>query len=55
MQFIKLAVSTICCIGQAASMGAVLLAAGAKGKRFSLPHARVMISPATRGSAGAGG
>ena len=42
MQFIKPDVSTIC-VGQAASMGAVLLAAGAKGKRFCLPHARVMI------------
>ena len=42
MQFIKPAVSTIC-TGQAASMGAVLLAAGAKGKRYCLPHARVMI------------
>lgn len=42
MQFIKPDISTLC-IGQAASMGAVLLAAGAKGKRFSLPHARVMI------------
>jgi len=42
MQFIKPDVSTIC-IGQAASMGAVLLAAGAKGKRYCLPHARVMI------------
>jgi ATP-dependent Clp protease protease subunit len=42
MQFIKPDVSTIC-IGQAASMGAVLLAAGAAGKRFCLPHARVMI------------
>ena len=42
MQFIKPDVSTIC-TGQAASMGAVLLAAGAKGKRFCLPHARVMI------------
>ena len=42
MQFIKPNVSTIC-TGQAASMGAVLLAAGAKGKRFCLPHARVMI------------
>lgn len=42
MQFIKPDVSTLC-IGQAASMGAVLLAAGAKGKRFSLPHSRVMI------------
>lgn len=42
MQYVKPAVSTIC-IGQAASMGALLLAAGAKGKRFSLPHARIMI------------
>ena len=42
MQFIKPDVSTLC-IGQAASMGAVLLAAGAKDKRFSLPHSRVMI------------
>jgi ATP-dependent Clp protease protease subunit len=42
MQFIKPDVSTIC-VGQAASMGAVLLAAGQAGKRFALPHARVMI------------
>lgn len=42
MQFIKPNVSTIC-IGQAASMGAVLLAGGEKGKRFALPHSRVMI------------
>jgi ATP-dependent Clp protease protease subunit len=42
MQFIKPDVTTIC-TGQAASMGAVLLAAGAKGKRFCLPHSRVMI------------
>lgn len=42
MQYIKPNVSTIC-IGQAASMAAVLLAAGTKGKRFSLPHARMMI------------
>jgi ATP-dependent Clp protease protease subunit len=42
MQFIKPEVSTIC-VGQAASMGAVLLAGGTKGKRFSLPHARIMI------------
>lgn len=42
MQFIKPDVSTMC-IGQAASMGAVLLAAGAAGKRLALPHARVMI------------
>ena len=42
MNYIKSSVSTIC-IGQAASMGALLLAAGTKGKRFSLPHARIMI------------
>lgn len=42
MQFIKPQVSTMC-IGQAASMGALLLAAGAAGKRYSLPHSRVMI------------
>jgi ATP-dependent Clp protease protease subunit len=42
MNYIKSPVSTIC-IGQAASMGALLLASGTKGKRFSLPHARVMI------------
>jgi ATP-dependent Clp protease, protease subunit len=42
MQFVKPDVSTIC-IGQAASMGAVLLAGGTKGKRFALPHSRMMI------------
>ena len=42
MQFIKPDVSTLC-IGQAASMGALLLAGGAHGKRFCLPHSRVMI------------
>ena len=42
MQFIRPAVSTIC-VGQAASMGAVLLAGGEKGKRYALPHSRVMI------------
>ncbi len=42
MQFIKPDVSTVC-IGQAASMGALLLAGGAKGKRFCLPHARMMV------------
>jgi len=42
MQFIKPDVSTMC-IGQAASMGAILLAGGTKGKRYSLPHSRVMI------------
>jgi ATP-dependent Clp protease protease subunit len=42
MQFIKPDVSTMC-VGQAASMGAVLLAGGAKGKRYALPHSRSMI------------
>lgn len=42
MQFIKSDVSTMC-VGQAASMGAVLLAGGAKGKRYALPHSRMMI------------
>jgi ATP-dependent Clp protease, protease subunit len=42
MQFIKPAVSTLC-IGQAASMGALLLCAGAAGKRYCLPHSRIMI------------
>jgi ATP-dependent Clp protease protease subunit len=42
MQFIKPDVSTIC-IGQAASMGAILLTGGAKGKRYALPHSRIMI------------
>jgi len=42
MQYIRADVSTIC-IGQAASMGALLLTAGAKGKRYSLPHSKIMI------------
>ena len=42
MQFVKPDISTIC-VGQAASMGAVLLAGGTKGKRFCLPHSRIMI------------
>jgi len=42
MQYIKSDIATIC-IGQAASMGALLLAAGTKGKRYALPHARIMI------------
>jgi len=42
MQYIKPSVATIC-MGQAASMGALLLCAGAKGKRFALPHSRIMI------------
>jgi ATP-dependent Clp protease, protease subunit len=51
MQFIKPDVSTIC-IGQAASMGAVLLAGGARGKRFCLPHARMMIHQPHGGTQG---
>ncbi len=51
MNYIKAPVSTIC-IGQAASMGAVLLAAGEKGKRFALPHARIMIHQPSGGSRG---
>jgi len=42
MQYIKPDISTLC-MGQAASMGAVLLAAGAKGKRYALPHARILL------------
>ncbi len=49
MQFIRPDVSTLC-LGQAASMGAVLLAAGAQGKRLVLPHARVMIHQPLCGS-----
>ena len=51
MQFIKSKVSTIC-MGQAASMGAFLLAAGEPGKRFSLPHARIMIHQPLGGAQG---
>lgn len=51
MQFVQPDVSTIC-MGQAASMAALLLAAGAKGKRFSLPHARVMIHQPMGGAQG---
>jgi len=51
MNFIKCDVSTIC-IGQAASMGAFLLSAGAKGKRFSLPHSRIMIHQPLGGAQG---
>ncbi|HSR02730.1 MAG TPA: ATP-dependent Clp endopeptidase proteolytic subunit ClpP [Methylophilaceae bacterium] len=51
MQFIKPDVSTLC-IGQAASMGAFLLACGAKGKRFSLPNSRVMIHQPSGGFQG---
>lgn len=51
MQFIKPDVSTMC-IGQACSMGAFLLAAGAKGKRFALPNARAMIHQPSGGAQG---
>jgi ATP-dependent Clp protease protease subunit len=51
MQYIKPDVSTVC-VGQAASMGALLLAAGAKGKRFSLPNARIMIHQPLGGAQG---
>ncbi|MBI5374113.1 MAG: ATP-dependent Clp endopeptidase proteolytic subunit ClpP [Candidatus Schekmanbacteria bacterium] len=51
MQYIKCPVSTIC-MGQAASMAAVLLAAGEKGKRFALPNARIMIHQPLGGSQG---
>ena len=51
MQYVKPAISTIC-IGQAASMGAVLLAGGAKGKRYALPHARVLIHQPLGGAQG---
>ncbi|MBN2829383.1 MAG: ATP-dependent Clp endopeptidase proteolytic subunit ClpP [Candidatus Cloacimonetes bacterium] len=51
MQYIKPDVSTIC-IGQAASMGAVLLAAGSPGKRFALPNSRVMIHQPLGGAQG---
>jgi ATP-dependent Clp protease protease subunit len=51
MQYIKPEVSTVC-IGQAASMGSLLLAAGAKGKRFALPHARIMIHQPSGGAQG---
>lgn len=52
MQFVKCPVTTYC-VGQAASMGAVLLAAGAKGKRFALPNARIMIHQPWGGVQGA--
>src|SRR6202142_800773 len=51
MQFVKPPVSTLC-VGQAASMGAVLLAAGEKGKRYSLPHSRIMIHQLSGGFEG---
>jgi len=52
MQYLRAPVSTIC-IGQAASMAAVLLAAGAKGKRYALPHSRIMIHQGSGGFRGA--
>ncbi|MBI3985612.1 MAG: ATP-dependent Clp endopeptidase proteolytic subunit ClpP [Lentisphaerae bacterium] len=52
MQFVKCDVTTYC-VGQAASMGAVLLAAGKKGKRFALPHARLMMHQPWGGAEGA--
>ena len=51
MQYIRSPVSTVC-IGQAASMGSLLLAAGAKGKRFSLPNSRIMIHQPSGGAQG---
>lgn len=51
MQFIKNDVTTIC-IGQCASMGALLLTAGAKGKRFALPHSRILIHQPSGGASG---
>lgn len=51
MQYIQPDIATVC-IGQAASMGAVLLAAGAKGKRYALPNARIMIHQPMGGSQG---
>jgi ATP-dependent Clp protease protease subunit len=51
MQFINCDVSTIC-LGQAASMGALLLAGGTKGKRFALPHSRVMVHQPSAGYQG---
>ena len=52
MRFVEPEIATIC-VGQAASMGAVLLAAGTKGKRYSLPHSRILIhQPSMSGLAG---
>lgn len=51
MQFVKPPVSTLC-VGQAASMGSVLLAAGAKGRRYALPHSRIMIHQLSGGFQG---
>ena len=54
MQYVRCSVSTIC-IGQAASMGAVLLGAGQKGRRFALPHSRIMIHQPLIGGGGISG
>jgi ATP-dependent Clp protease protease subunit len=51
MQFVNCDVSTIC-VGQAASMGALLLAGGSKGKRFALPHSRIMVHQPSAGFQG---
>ena len=51
MQYIKPEVSTVC-IGQAASMGSLLLASGAPGKRFALPHSRIMVHQPSGGAQG---
>jgi ATP-dependent Clp protease protease subunit len=51
MQFVKPPVSTLC-VGQAASMGSLLLAAGAKGRRYALPHSRIMIHQLSGGFQG---
>jgi ATP-dependent Clp protease, protease subunit len=51
MQFVKPPVSTLC-VGQAASMGATLLAAGAKGRRYALPHSRILIHQVSGGFEG---
>jgi ATP-dependent Clp protease protease subunit len=51
MQYVKPAISTIC-MGQAASMAALLLCAGAKGKRFALPHSRILIHQPLGGAQG---
>jgi ATP-dependent Clp protease protease subunit len=53
MQYVRPQISTVC-VGQAASMGAILLAAGAKGKRYSLPHSRIMIHQPLGGFQGQG-
>ena len=51
MQFVKCPIATYC-LGQAASMGAVLLSAGTKGRRFALPNARIMVHQPTGGAEG---